>query len=206
MKTIQLLFLVYFGLLIIPLAPASAEQTTAGNIPFIYGSQAPYYARVNRGQAVFVDKHGFCRYVDNTGETDDLFVPFQTAEEWRSFRSNEPDNIGLLLCCAPKAVTYCNETKLIPMVGVIGSTADVNFGYEKTVVFSCSGTNENADANGVWSVANESGQCEQPYESGGSSEGEGPEGNSSESEGSSSSGGSCSAGDDNTGDNDCGNW
>lgn len=178
-----------------PVAKAAAEEIDMNGVPFIYGTNFPTSTRVNAGQSKFIDKFGFCRYVQNSASVGDLFVPFQSAEEWRSFREFNPEGTALNLCCAPATISYCGETRTISSVGTIGSVSTLNFGYSKSVVFSCSGPTPTVDANGSWQSISESGECEEPPP---------PPSNSSYNESDGPSGGGTDSGGGSSGGSDCG--
>jgi len=76
-------------------APSNGDQST------IIGVSGEKGARSNAGVKAHtpIDKFGYCRYVDNK-DARDHFVPFNSADEWSSFRLKYPTQYLYLNHCA----------------------------------------------------------------------------------------------------------
>ncbi len=136
-----------------------------GSYPYYYGSDGPDMARVDLSQDTFINKFGFCRYVDNVDTEGDLMVPFATAEEWRAFRESNPEGSEIDHCCGWTVVSSpCGGSYSLNQLGRPGDTVEQTFGYSLTVRYTCGSTGplSNPDTTANWSGQTISGQCEPP--------------------------------------------
>ncbi len=53
---------------------------------------------------VLIDRHGLCRWVDNSTSTE-LFVPYRSAAEWQAFIDHAPSGVVRDGCCPARAFT-----------------------------------------------------------------------------------------------------
>ncbi len=129
-----------------------------------YVSGAEESVGIRVGDAGYIDKHGFCRYVSNDSTEGELFVPVKTAAEWRSFRGYNPDGSGLAVCCGYETVNECGGGNPLNAVGIEGQTVTGSFGYSKTITFRCEVSGVEPDAVGHWVrvAGSEVGDCEVP--------------------------------------------
>lgn len=82
---------------------------------------------------IFVDKHGACRYLGNSGGPE-YFVPFNSAREWVQYLDNQPGGASAVACAREKGDSLdsvCGSTSFSWQRGKQGDTQTANFQFTR---------------------------------------------------------------------------
>jgi hypothetical protein len=89
--------------------------------------------------------HGTCQYVDSrTGNTNSLFIPLSTREEWRAFVKNAPPEVHLANCCLPRVLRVTDVPKPQASCAAGWQFKGLVDANDHSVVLATAGNRENA--------------------------------------------------------------